>query len=244
MKFKHSRTSTERQEASEDYIDLVGERPYLNIAEWSVNDIETDINQLGLSGSPTKVKKIENVVFQAKESKVIPADEHGIDELMKEKELSVADEVSAKEKIWHYKNEFHQLLHEATKILADRTKSLSIAMTGDNEIYHSGYANLLKMPEFYDIDVMRNVLGLIEEVDLLDEIFEFSKSENIVHVVYGAELGNKFLEPISVIYTKIDFGNQTCRLGVIGSLRFEYRYVIPLIKYLRGLLMEMGIKAV
>lgn len=84
MKFKHARTSTERQEASEDYIDLVGERPYLNIAEWSVNDIETDINQLGLSGSPTKVKKIENVIFQAKEAKVITADENGIDELMKE----------------------------------------------------------------------------------------------------------------------------------------------------------------
>ncbi|MBN2486142.1 MAG: electron transfer flavoprotein subunit beta/FixA family protein [Bacteroidales bacterium] len=84
MKYKHSRTQTERQEASEDYINLVNERPYLNIAEWSVNDIESDINQLGLSGSPTKVKKIENVVFQAKEAKVISADDNGIDELMKE----------------------------------------------------------------------------------------------------------------------------------------------------------------
>jgi electron transfer flavoprotein beta subunit len=84
MKYKHSRTASERQEASEDYISLVGERPYLNIAEWSVNDIETDVQQLGLSGSPTKVKKIENVVFQAKESKVITADDNGMDELMKE----------------------------------------------------------------------------------------------------------------------------------------------------------------
>ncbi len=84
MKFKHARTSTERQEASEDYIDMVTERPYLNLRELSVNDIETDINQLGLSGSPTKVKKIENVVFQAKESKVITAADDQIDSLMKE----------------------------------------------------------------------------------------------------------------------------------------------------------------
>lgn len=84
MKFKHARTATERQEASEDYIDLIGERPYLDIAEWSVNDIQTDVAQLGLNGSPTKVKKIENVVFQAKEAKVISADDGGIDELMKE----------------------------------------------------------------------------------------------------------------------------------------------------------------
>ncbi|QQS52833.1 MAG: electron transfer flavoprotein subunit beta/FixA family protein [Bacteroidota bacterium] len=84
MKFKHARTATERQEASEDYIDMVTERPYLNLRELSVNDIEVDINQLGLSGSPTKVKKIENVVFQAKESKVITAADDQIDSLMKE----------------------------------------------------------------------------------------------------------------------------------------------------------------
>jgi electron transfer flavoprotein beta subunit len=49
-----------------------------------VNDIDTDVAQLGLNGSPTKVKKIENVVFQAKEAKVITSDDSGIDELMKE----------------------------------------------------------------------------------------------------------------------------------------------------------------
>ncbi len=84
MKYKHARTATERQEASEDYLGLFNERPYLDIAEWSVNDIETDVVQLGLSGSPTKVKKIENVVFQAKEAKVVFPDDTGIDELMSE----------------------------------------------------------------------------------------------------------------------------------------------------------------
>ena len=43
-----------------------------------------DENQLGLSGSPTKVKKIENVVFQAKESKRLTADDRDIEELMVE----------------------------------------------------------------------------------------------------------------------------------------------------------------
>lgn len=83
MKYKHARTVTERQDSSDDYISL-GNRPYLDIKEWSVNDIETDVQQLGLSGSPTKVKKIENIVFQAKESKRIQADDAGLNELMKE----------------------------------------------------------------------------------------------------------------------------------------------------------------
>lgn len=84
MKFKHARTVTERQDTSEDYISLYSERPYLDIREWSVNDIETDIKQLGLSGSPTKVKKIENIVFQVKESKSITPADGEINSLMKE----------------------------------------------------------------------------------------------------------------------------------------------------------------
>lgn len=84
MKYKHAKTITERQSESGDYIDMTTDRPFLNIIEWSVNDIETDMNWLGLSGSPTKVKKIENVVFQAKEAKrLTPADDE-MDELMKE----------------------------------------------------------------------------------------------------------------------------------------------------------------
>jgi electron transfer flavoprotein beta subunit len=84
MKFKHAKTITERQNQAEDYIDLTADRPYLNIKEWSVNDIDADTDWLGLSGSPTKVKKIENVVFQAKESKVLSPSDEEMNELMKE----------------------------------------------------------------------------------------------------------------------------------------------------------------
>jgi electron transfer flavoprotein beta subunit len=84
MKYKHARTVTERQESAEDYLNLYQTRPYLNIEEWSTADIVVDEEALGLSGSPTKVKKIENVVFKAKESKVLSPSDIEIDELMKE----------------------------------------------------------------------------------------------------------------------------------------------------------------
>lgn len=84
MKYKHATTLSERAEKKEDYISMVNEKPYLNIKEWSVNDIECDREQLGLSGSPTKVKKIENIVFQAKESKKLTDNDKDINELMKE----------------------------------------------------------------------------------------------------------------------------------------------------------------
>lgn len=84
MKYKRARTITELQQENKDYTQLYNERPDLLIPELTVNDIECDHAQLGLSGSPTKVKSIENVVLQAKDSKVISASDNDIEEMMVE----------------------------------------------------------------------------------------------------------------------------------------------------------------
>ncbi len=84
MRYKHAKTVSEIQTAAEDYLHLYNDRPYLNIREWPVSRIDADPSQLGLEGSPTKVKKIDNVVLQAKDSRVIPPTDEGIGELMLE----------------------------------------------------------------------------------------------------------------------------------------------------------------
>ena len=84
QKYKHAKTVTEKQEASTDYIELFSLRPYLNLQEWSVADVNADVRLCGLAGSPTKVKKIENVVFQAKENKTLEPTDADIEALMKE----------------------------------------------------------------------------------------------------------------------------------------------------------------
>jgi electron transfer flavoprotein beta subunit len=82
IKYKNALTPSEKQSADSDYIET--RKEYLNIPELSVNDIDCDINSLGLLGSPTKVKQIESVVFTAKESKRLTAADAEIDDLMKE----------------------------------------------------------------------------------------------------------------------------------------------------------------
>ena len=66
------------------YAALYESRPYLNITEWSVADVNGDTTQCGLSGSPTKVKKIENIVFQAKESKTLTGSDTDVENLIVE----------------------------------------------------------------------------------------------------------------------------------------------------------------
>lgn len=84
MKYKHAHTVTELQDSTDDYMDLTSDRPYLKIKELSAAEIKTDSKWTGLTGSPTKVKKIENVVFQAKETRVLSNDAYEIEELVKE----------------------------------------------------------------------------------------------------------------------------------------------------------------
>jgi electron transfer flavoprotein beta subunit len=84
LKYKHANTWTEMQHDTEDYIQLHEDRPYLDIPEWTVDDLKANDEFLGLTGSPTKVKKVFNVVFTAKEGKVLGDTDSEIDDLMKE----------------------------------------------------------------------------------------------------------------------------------------------------------------
>jgi electron transfer flavoprotein beta subunit len=84
MKYKMATTLSERHNVSDDYLVNNNDKPYLNITEWCAKDVDSDLAQLGLGGSPTKVRQVENIVFQAKESKVLTPVDDDIDWLMQE----------------------------------------------------------------------------------------------------------------------------------------------------------------
>ena len=83
MKYKRAACPLER--SSEDrYASLYEERPYLNLNQWSVADVDGDPSQCGLAGSPTKVKAVQNIVCQAKESKTLTSSDADIEGLVME----------------------------------------------------------------------------------------------------------------------------------------------------------------
>jgi electron transfer flavoprotein beta subunit len=84
MKYKHAKTVSELQARDSDYLELHQLQNYMKIPEWGVSEIDGNEEQFGLKGSPTKVKKVENVVFQAKESKKLNDSDFDIESLMKE----------------------------------------------------------------------------------------------------------------------------------------------------------------
>ena len=66
------------------YADQYAKKPYLKIGQLTTADINADLSQCGLAGSPTKVKAVENIVFKAKESKQLTGADEDINGLIQE----------------------------------------------------------------------------------------------------------------------------------------------------------------
>ena len=84
MKYKRAASTSEANALSESAKAFLAAYPELNIAEWGAAYVEADPEQIGLPGSPTKVKSIENVVFTAKESRRLENNDAEIEDLVKE----------------------------------------------------------------------------------------------------------------------------------------------------------------
>ena len=85
MKYKYASCPMERPaEIDERMARLYAERDYLTLNQWSVADVDGDASQCGLAGSPTKVKAVKNIVFQAKESKTLSSSDADVEGLIQE----------------------------------------------------------------------------------------------------------------------------------------------------------------
>ena len=89
QKYKRALGAQEKAAITKDgselpYAELYEKFPYLNITEWSVADVDGDLAQCGLAGSPTKVKAVQNIVFKAKESKRLTGSDADVESLVKE----------------------------------------------------------------------------------------------------------------------------------------------------------------
>ena len=83
MKYKRALAPAE-QKADLPYAEEYARKPYLTITQWGAADIDADIAQCGLAGSPTKVKTVQNVVFATKESRTLTGSDADVEQLIVE----------------------------------------------------------------------------------------------------------------------------------------------------------------
>lgn len=165
-----------------------------------------------------------------------------VNQLMKEKELSVAEEVAVKEKLWDHREKFQRFMKELTRTLADKTGALAISATKDGEVYCSGYARILDMPEFYDIDITKTLLSTIDEFDYFNNLFaSFVNDDEEVHVLLGEDLGPKLPANYGFVFRRYHtLLNMEGEIGVLGPVRLNYDYIVPTVRYFGDLIEEIA----
>lgn len=84
MKYKRAMVPMEMPQEGLPYADEYAKKLYLTLGQLNANDINADLQQCGLNGSPTKVKAVQNIVFKTKESKTLTSSDNDIDNLIKE----------------------------------------------------------------------------------------------------------------------------------------------------------------
>lgn len=162
-----------------------------------------------------------------------------VDQLMEEKQMSLTDEVKAKEEVWDSKGNLDKFLGEITHSLAHRTGGLAIAATEDGSVWQAGHANIFLYPEFADLGVCASVFGFMDESDqMIDLFFKRFPLEIPFDVLFGEEMGFRNF-PVGIVAAHFKVKDTNGALGVIGPVRQSYASLIPTLRYYRGMLEEM-----
>lgn|SRR3989344_2258381 len=161
-----------------------------------------------------------------------------IQHLMKPKDLSTTDEVSYKNSIWDERKEAHRLLGQATKVLAHRTGLLSITATNFGDLYYSGVANLLDMPEFLDLALSKNLFELLDELPYWERILDrfYKLNTDIMYLLGEEDFRDPHFESCASIFGEFTGGKTKGIIGIIGPKRMYYDELAPQVRYISGLI--------
>lgn len=126
------------------------------------------------------------------------------------------------------------LLPEEESLIKGIIKSIKEEEYSYAESYIEGTDYIDKIPEFNDPEILKSLISIINKEELVIEQINAAISSGNVWTSIG-EKGN--LTFIVVPYFAKDFPIGAA--GVVGPIRMNYRYVIPLLSYIKNCISEM-----
>ncbi|MFH1648404.1 MAG: hypothetical protein ABIA11_01565 [Patescibacteria group bacterium] len=163
-----------------------------------------------------------------------------IEELMEEEDLPVLQEVALKQRLWTNRFEVEKLLRETTLALSETTDMLAFATIDNGFVTYAGAVNILENKEFYDIDVAKSALRALDSYDILEKIFSSVPENEEVSILIGDEIPVENLDKCSIIFTPYQLSGKSGYIALLGPARTNYQKVIPVIKYTKKTLEELG----
>lgn len=120
----------------------------------------------------------------------------------------------------------------ALKVIED-----ALTESDEHRIFMSGTTNMLKQPEFKDVEKAKGLLDLLEEAPTILKLIQSSPAG--VQVKIGSEFDNKTMSDCTFITATYQLDGQVLgTLGILGPTRMEYAKVI---RYLETVSRDMGL---
>jgi transcriptional regulator of heat shock response len=163
-----------------------------------------------------------------------------LDQIMTESELPVLQEVALKQRLWPVRFQLERMLRESVIALSEITKMLSIATMDDGYVVHAGSVNVLENKEFWEIDVAKSALTLLDNYPMLEKIFQLPRFGNDISCIIEEEIGMESLKKCTFVFSRYEGRTASGYLAVFGPSRMNYSGVIPAIRYSKNLIEELS----
>src|SRR3989338_6400133 len=161
-----------------------------------------------------------------------------IKNLMQEKDLYTAEEVAYKSDIWDYRERTNQLLQNATRSLAARTRLLAVCSTNTGDTYYYGVNYALENPEFWDIDRTKSLFERFELLSFWEQLLsEYARLEEEIMFTFTDDKDGD--DELASVFGEFEQGDVKGLIGVMGPKRMHYETIVPNVRYFTSLIEDM-----
>jgi heat-inducible transcriptional repressor len=118
-------------------------------------------------------------------------------------------------------------------VIADIVSFMSsVDAQQDTLVVHDGVRNLLRQPEFGDVELLQQVIAVVEEERTLAALIAQLQLDRGVQIMIGRENGLAELSRCSLVLTTYRAGgDRRGTIGVLGPTRMAYGQVAPRVRY-------------
>ncbi|MBV9100242.1 MAG: heat-inducible transcription repressor HrcA [Candidatus Dormibacteraeota bacterium] len=119
------------------------------------------------------------------------------------------------------------------EVLADIVSFMaSVDAQQDTLVLHDGVRNLLRQPEFGDVELLQQVIAVVEEERTLAALIAQLELDRGVQIMIGRENGVVELSRCSLVLTTYRAGgDRRGTIGVLGPTRMPYGQVAPRVRF-------------
>lgn len=158
-----------------------------------------------------------------------------LDEILEERPITKERQQALKRLVQSSGDSRHDVLKQLARQLSEYTHQAAVVAFSQSETYYTGFSKLFSQPEFEEVDLIRDISVVVDELDEKMPEF-FNKLSGDVTVLIGHD--NPFSRNCGFVMAGVP--GRHGLFGLLGPIRQDYGHTVPLLRFTRSLLTNHG----